>query len=229
MEGNSVKLLVVEDDAKLTALLAKGLNHSGYVVETSSTAKEAWELAINGYFDAIILDVKLPDEDGISMCSRMRKQGITTPLLMLTARDSVDDKVNGLLAGADDYMTKPFSFAELRARLTAITRRPTQYPQSEVLRIRNIELCPETREVRRDGVLLAFSHKEFAVLELLLRNANHVLTRDTLLDRVWGTEFESNANVVDVVIARIRIKLGDSKRGRSLIQTVRGVGYRVQP
>ncbi|MCF8564919.1 response regulator transcription factor [Alicyclobacillus tolerans] len=223
-----MKILVVEDDVRLASLVRRGLEADGHVIENAYTAGDGWNRAWAGYFDVLILDIKLPDSDGMTLCNNLRKEGFTTPILMLTARDSVDDKVAGLRAGADDYLTKPFSFDELKARLEALTRRPSQYVDTNVLLIRNVELNPATSEVKVDDAVVTLTRKEFAVLELLMRNVNQVLTREQILDRVWSTESEPVANVVDAVIARLRAKIDRNRRMKPFIKTVRGLGYKIQ-
>lgn len=222
-----MKILVVEDDVRIATLLRKGLTAAGHLVETAQMAADAKYLAADGHFDVLILDVKLPDYDGITLCKEFRDEGLETPILMLTARDSIDDKVAGLTVGADDYLTKPFAFDELLARLTALTRRPAQFVNTHVLKVKDVELFSNTLEVKRNGVPITLTRKEFAVLELLLRNPNQVLSREVILDRVWGTEVEPVANVVDAVIARLRVKL-DKGSKKPLIKTVRGLGYKVE-
>lgn len=222
-----MKVLVVEDDVRIAALLRKGLTMAGHLVETTHLAADGKRLVANGHFDVLILDVKLPDYDGIALCKKLRDEGLETPILMLTARDSIDDKVAGLTVGADDYLTKPFSFQELLARLTALNRRPAQFVNSNVLTVRDVDLFPDRSEVVRNGRTISLTRKEFAVLELLLRNTNQVLSRELILDRVWGTDAEPIANVVDAVIARLRTKL-DKGFKKPLIKTVRGLGYKVE-
>ncbi len=222
-----MKILVVEDDVRIAALLRKGLTAAGHLVETTHLAADGKQLASDGHFDVLILDVKLPDYDGITLCKEFREEGLETPILMLTARDSIDDKVAGLTVGADDYLTKPFSFDELLARLTALNRRPAQFVNTNVLTVRDLELFPNSSDVKRNGVPINLTRKEFSVLELLVRNVNQVLSREVILDRVWGTDVEPVANVVDAVIARLRVKL-DKGSKKPIIKTVRGLGYKVE-
>lgn len=223
-----MKILVIEDDLKLSALLKRGLEKVGHVVETAHRADEGGIRAETPDYDAVILDVKLPDGDGIVLCAKLRKNGVKTPILVLTARDSVDDKVAGLAAGADDYLTKPFSLEELRARLQALMRRNPQYVETVVLRVRDLTLDASAAEVTVAGHRIPLTHKEFAVLELLMRNPNRVFTREQIFDRVWGEGSESVSNVVDAVIARSRSKLDAHTTGKSFITTIRGLGYKME-
>jgi DNA-binding response OmpR family regulator len=225
--GFSMKILVVEDDRRLRTLVRKGLESKGHVIDLAQNAEEGRRLAADGHYDVMILDVKLPDTNGVTLCTDLRNQGLKTPILMLTARDSVGDKVLGLTAGADDYMTKPFSFEELAARLIALVRRPPQMVADRVLKARDLVLNMDTCEVHKNDVPISLTRKEFAVLELLMRHPNQVLNRETILDRVWETDFEPAANVVDAVIARLRTKLMLQKKEKPLIKTVRGLGYKI--
>lgn len=223
-----MKLLVVEDDQRLAELLSRGLKSSGHVVDVAGCAAKGWRLVDDGHYDVIILDVKLPDEDGFSLCQRLRKAQVQTPVMMLTARDSIDDKVTGLSSGADDYLTKPFSFAELNARLSALQRRLPQFDGRTVVRVGKVELQPDTFVVKQDGVPIDLTAREFALLELLMRNAGHVMTKEVILNRVWSTDADPVANVVEAVIARLRQKLNINTKGKPFIKTVRGLGYKVE-
>lgn len=223
-----VKLLVVEDDRKIASLLYKGLSSGGHVVDVAHTAAEGWRLLCDGYYDIIVLDIKLPDEDGVSLCHRIRDALIQTPIIMLTARDSIDDKVAGLSAGADDYLTKPFSFEELKARIAALGRRPPSYEDTKVLVVGNVELYPQALVVKQAGETVALTRREFALLELLMRNPGQVLTKETILERVWSTDSDPVANVVESVVARLRQKLDKGNERKSPIKTVRGMGYMIE-
>ncbi|KPV42634.1 response regulator transcription factor [Alicyclobacillus ferrooxydans] len=223
-----MKLLVVEDDVKLAELLNRGLKASGHTVDLADCAAEGWRLVHEGHYDVMVLDVKLPDEDGFSLCHRLRKAQVQTPIIMLTARDSIDDKVTGLSAGADDYLTKPFSFAELNARLTALQRRLPQYDDRTTVVVGDVELHPETFVVKRSGTPVELTAREFALLELLMRNAGHVMTKEVILNRVWSTDADPVANVVEAVIARLRQKLDVGPKSKPFIKTVRGLGYKVE-
>jgi two-component system copper resistance phosphate regulon response regulator CusR len=219
-----MKILAVENDPRFAKLLRQGLEPHGHRLEVAKSAGDGWTMASDSHFDVMILDVKLPERAGISLCKQFRDTGIKTPILMLTARDSVDDKVAGLAAGADDYLIKPFSFKELLARVNALVRRPADLINTDVLRIRNVELNPMTATVTRAGSTLGLTHKEFAILELLMRNANHAMTREFILDHVWGADSDPVANVVDAVIARLRLKL-DPTRARRSLNTPSGITH----
>ncbi|PWI55037.1 response regulator transcription factor [Sulfoacidibacillus thermotolerans] len=222
-----MKLLVVEDDKRIASLLQRGLTQLGHTIDLAHDGEDGYYLALNSAYDVIILDVKLPSMDGLTVCQELRKSGIHSAILMLTARDSIDDKVTGLTSGADDYVTKPFSFEELSARIQALFRRPAQYVEQQVLRVHSLELYPQTFEVKKQGVPIELTRKEFSLLELLMRNPNQVLSRELILDRLWGADFEPSANVVDAMIARLRTKLGNGKE-KPLIKTIRGVGYKLE-
>lgn len=223
-----MKVLMIEDDKRIADLLRRGLERSSFMVEWAASGAEARAMVADGMFDAILMDVMLPDVSGIELCSELRDLGIDLPILMLTARDSVADKVDGLSAGADDYLTKPFSFEELKARLIALSRRPAAFIDASQLSAGLLTLFPAQSRVTWDGKMVNLTPKEFAVVEILLRNKGQVLSREVLLDRVWGTSYEPSANVVDAVVARIRVKLKQVGKGGSTIHTIRGLGYRIE-
>lgn len=225
-----MKVLVIEDDTRIGALLKKGLARFGHVAEVAESARTGYQRIEDGAYDVVVLDVKLPDEDGFSVLAKLRQMGYDTPVLMLTARDSVEDKVRGLKIGADDYLTKPFAFEELMARLQALVRRPPAMSQSSSkLQVSGLEVDPVTGEASYRGVRLELSAKQLAVLEYLMRHAGQVVSRETLLDRVWESDFEPMANVVDAAVARLRAKLDPLTKDRgSLIKTVRGRGYKIE-
>jgi two-component system OmpR family response regulator len=222
-----VRVLVVEDDVKMARLVRRGLVEEGVVVDLAPTPDEAlWRAGAVDY-DVIVLDVMLPGMDGFELCRRLRADGCWAPVLMLTARADVDDRVQGLDAGADDYLTKPFSFAELLARLRALSRRaPRERPA--VMVVGDLRLDPATRIARRGSSEIALSAKEFALLEAFMRRPGQVLTRLDLLDHAWDYAYENRSNVVDVYVRYLREKI-DRPFGRSSIETVRGVGYRLRP
>jgi two-component system, OmpR family, response regulator len=222
-----VRVLVVEDDVKMARLVRRGLIEEGVVVDLAPTPDEAlWRAGAVDY-DVIVLDVMLPGMDGFALCRRLRADGRWAPVLMLTARADVDDRVQGLDAGADDYLTKPFSFAELLARLRALSRRaPRERPA--VMVVGDLRLDPATRTARRGSSEIALSAKEFALLEAFMRRPGQVLTRLDLLDHAWDYAYENRSNVVDVYVRYLREKI-DRPFGRSSIETVRGVGYRLRP
>ena len=216
-----MRILVVEDNPRISGFLEKGLREEGYVVEAASDGEEGYRKARGEEFDAAIVDVMLPVRSGTDLVRALRAEGSVLPVLLLTARDRTEDKVEGLDSGADDYLTKPFDFSELMARLRALLRRAGG-SSTPVLRAGPIVLDPATREVRNDGEPVQLTPKEYALLEYLLRNPNRPLSRATLMEHVWGIRFDPGTNVVDVFINSLRNKV-DPERVR--IQTVRGVGY----
>jgi two-component system OmpR family response regulator len=221
-----MRALVVEDEVKMAALIRRGLVEEGYAADIARTGEDALWMANATPYDAILLDVMLPGRDGFDVCRELRETGVWTPILMLTARDGVDDRVAGLDSGADDYLTKPFSFAELLARLRALTRRGLS-ERPTVLEVGTLRLDPATREVWRDGVKVELSTKEFALLETFMRRPGHVLTRLDLLDHAWDYAYENRSNVVDVYVRYLRAKI-DRPFGLTSIETVRGAGYRLR-
>jgi DNA-binding response OmpR family regulator len=222
-----MRLLLVEDDARLAELIQRGLNKERHVVDVVHDGPEALAAFQDTAYDAVVLDIGLPSMSGLEVCERLRGRGFQGGILMLTARDSVDDRVLGLATGADDYLVKPFSFAELAARLTALSRRPPQYVEpASPLDVRGLTLDPEQGEVRWQGERIALTPKEFQVLALLMRNPGRVMSREMILDRVWGALYDTGTNVVDAVVARLRQKL--SRAGvPPMVETVRGFGYRI--
>ncbi len=218
-----MRILIVEDERKTASYLRKGLAENGFVVDTATEGEEGLLLAESGEYDGIILDVMLPERDGWSMISELRRSGRQTPVLFLTACDSVRDRVKGLELGADDYLVKPFAFSELLARLRAILRRgPIRQP--EVLRIEDLEIDLLRHTARRGGNPLELTPKEFLLLSLLTRRKGEVLSRTLIAEQVWDMNFDSDTNVVDVAIRRLRRKVDDPYT-KKLIRTVRGVGY----
>ena len=221
-----MRVLVVEDERKLGELLRRGLGEEGYAADLADRGEEALWMAQAVSYDAIVLDVMLPGAYGFEICRRMRGNGVWSPVLMLTARDAVDDRVSGLDAGADDYLAKPFAFEELLARLRALTRRaPAERPP--VLEVGDLRLDPAAHKAWRDDQELVLSAKEFALLELFMRRPGLTLSRTQLLDGAWDMAFESRSNIVDVYIRYLRGKV-DRPFGRRSIETVRGVGYRLR-
>ncbi len=216
-------ILIVEDDKKTAAYLRKGLSENGFVVDVAYQGEDGLHLAQTGNHDLIILDVMLPEQDGWSVITEVRRSGKQTPILFLTARDSVQDRVKGLELGADDYLVKPFAFSELLARVHSILRRrPTL--QSEILCIADLEIDLLRHKAMRDGKRLDLTPKEFALLSLLARHTGEVLSRTLIAEQVWDMNFDSDTNVVDVAIRRLRRKV-DDPFPKKLIRTVRGVGY----
>ena len=218
-----MRILVVEDDTRMAESLAEGLREATYETDLASCGEQALELAGREPYDLILLDVMLPDIDGFEVTRRLRGRGHGEPILMLTARDGVDDRVDGLDVGADDYLVKPFAFAELLARIRALLRRKSG-PSPAVLTFDDLALDPTTHQATRENTALDLSAKEFALLEFFLRNPGRVLTRTVIADHAWDYNFDPQSNVVDVYISRLRTKVESGGASR-LIQTVRGVGY----
>jgi two-component system OmpR family response regulator len=221
-----MRVLVVEDEPKIAALLRRGLSEEGHPTDVATSGEDALWMSQSHEYDAIVLDVMLPNIDGFETCRRMREGGVWTPVLMLTARNAIEDRVAGLDVGADDYLAKPFSFDELLARLRALQRRGGSERPS-VVEVGPLVLDPASREVRRDGVVVALSAKEFALLEALMRHPGEVLSRYRLLEQAWDREYDNRSNIVDVYISYLREKL-DRPFSTHMIETVRGVGYRLR-
>ena len=222
-----MRLLVVEDNPGMASLLVRSLRREGYAVDAVNNGENAlWSVRENDY-DGVVLDAMIPPPDGFQVCRQMRTEGRWAPVLMLTARDTVSDRVRGLDAGADDYLTKPFALAELFARIRALTRRdPLERPVA--LKVGDLMLDPVTRVVRRAGGDIALSPKEFALLQELMRHPGEVLSRAHLIDHVWDFAYDGGSNVVDVYVRYLREKV-DRPFGRDTIKTVRGAGYRIDP
>ena len=220
----AARLLLVEDDQRLGQMLVSGMEDEGYLAELTASGTEALTALQTGRFDACVLDLQLPDLDGLVVLAQARAARVRTPILILTARDGVADRVQGLNAGADDYLTKPFAFAELLARLRVLLRRGTPQPDGK-LRLGPLELDPAAHSVRAGSERIDLSQKQFALLEFLLRHRGQVVTRATLLSRVFSYDFDPGTNLVDVHVAQLRRKL-EPCGAASFIQTIRGVGYR---
>ncbi len=227
LNGTTLQVLVVEDEPAIVEFLRVGLRYEHYQVTVAEDGISGLALARAQEFDILILDVMLPGMDGFAICRQLREMGSQVPILMLTARKEVPDRVAGLKMGADDYLTKPFSFEELLARLQALLRRSGKPNGQTLLQAGELRLLPETHEAYQGTRPLDLSALDFALLELFLRHPRRVFTRETLLNRVWGYEYIGDTNVVDVHIAHLRKELGES--GRRLIQTVYGVGYSFRP
>jgi two-component system OmpR family response regulator len=221
-----MRLLVVEDEPKLAALLGRGLREEGHAVDVAGRGEDALWMARAVAYDAVVLDVMLPGLDGFSVCRELRQNEVWTPVLLLTARDAVEDRVSGLDAGADDYLVKPFSFSELLARLRALVRRvPVERPV--VIHVGDLSLDPAARRAWRDGRELNLSAKEFALLEVFMRRPGETLSRVQLLDGAWDMGYESRSNLVDVYVRYLREKI-DRPFDRHALETVRRVGYRLR-
>jgi two-component system OmpR family response regulator len=221
-----VRVLVVEDDVKMAALLQRGLREEGHAVDVARTGTDAVWMGEAAEYDAIVLDLMLPGLDGASVCRRWRERGVWAPVLMLTARDAVEDRVAGLDAGADDYLSKPFAFAELLARLRALARRGVA-ERPALVEVGGLRLDPATRQVWRGETEIRLSSKEFALLETFMRRPGQVLSRLQLLEHAWDYAYENRSNVVDVYVRYLRERI-DRPFGRSSIETVRGAGYRLR-
>lgn len=220
-----MRVLVVEDEPQIADFIARGLSENGYSVDIAHDGEEAIQWPTIAEFDVIVLDVMLPLVDGISVCLTLRERGVRTPILMLTARDAVEDRVAGLDSGADDYLVKPFAFAELLARVRALIRREPVL-RGNVLQVADLTVDTVTRQVSRAGVGVDLTAKEFALLEYLMRHPNQVLSRTVIAEHVWNYDFDNATNVIDVHVKNLRKKI-DGAGGPKLIQTVRGAGYRI--
>ncbi|HEY0779595.1 MAG TPA: response regulator transcription factor [Gemmatirosa sp.] len=221
-----MKLLVIEDDPTVGQFVKRGLEEQRWGVDVATDGEAGERLAASGAYDLVILDMRLPGKSGLDVLTALRGRGFERPVLVLTAQDAVDAKVTALRAGADDYVTKPFAFEELLARVEALARRPRAIA-SPVLRVADLELDQATREVTRAGERIDLTPKEYAVLEYLMRHAGRVMSRTLITEYAWGYHFDPGTNIVDVVITHLRKKV-DARHARKLIQTVRGVGYTIK-
>lgn len=221
-----MKILIVEDDSVLAQFIRKGLQEEGHIIDQAANGEEGFLLASTYSYDLLILDVMLPQLDGMELCRRLRAKGYTTPILFLTARTSIQDKVTGLDHGADDYLTKPFAFAELLARIRALIRRVGPHTLRR-LKAADLEIDPSSRQVWRAGNEIALTNKEYALLEYLLRNKNRILTRTAIIEHVWDINYNPMTNIVDAHIRALRSKM-DRGFSPPLIQSVRGAGYMLE-
>ena len=221
-----MRILIVEDEVKLAALLRRGLTEEAHAADVAATGEDALWMARSTDYDAIVLDLMLPGVNGLEVCRRLRADGVWSPVLMLTARDALEDRIGGLDAGADDYLTKPFAFAELLARLRALARRGAP-ERPAVIDVGDLRLDPASLQVWRGGAEIELSPKEFALLETFMRRPGRVLSRFELLEHAWDYEYENRSNVVDVYVRYLREKI-DRPFGRESIETVRGSGYRLR-
>lgn len=224
--GCSVRLLVVEDEQRLAHSLRRGLAEERHAVDLAGDGEEAVALATTYDYDVILLDILLPRKDGLVVCRELRAAQVSTPVLMLTARGGVADRIEGLNTGADDYLAKPFAFGELLARVNALGRR-RGFDRAPLLRVADLVLDPATREVRRGDLPISLTNREFALLAALMRRPGQVLSRTQIADQVWDLTVENDSNVIDVYIRLLRCKVDDG-RERPLIHTVRGVGYAIK-
>jgi two-component system, OmpR family, response regulator len=222
----SMRILVVEDDRKIASFVAKGLKQSGFAADHAADGEEGLIRAQTVAYDAAVVDVMLPRLDGLSLVQRLRAAGVHTPVLILSAKASVDDRVRGLQAGGDDYLTKPFAFSELLARIQALIRRASQTPEPTRLAVGDLTLDLLTREVRRGERKIELQPREFALLEYLMRHPNRPVTKTMILEHIFDYSFDPQTNVVDVLVHRLRAKVDEEK---AMIHTIRGVGYVLRP
>ncbi|MBN9386657.1 MAG: response regulator transcription factor [Chloroflexi bacterium] len=222
-----MRVLLVEDNRRLSLSLKTSLIEEGYAVDTAYDGKEGLDLAVYTTYDVIILDVMLPGMNGLEVCQNLRRQAIKTPILLLTARDSVEDRVKGLDSGADDYLVKPFAMSELLARLRALLRREAS-SKSGLLQVGDLVIDPATHFVERNGQDIKLTAREYTLLEYFMRHPNQLITREMVENHLWNYEFESISNVVDVYVRRLRRKIDDPFEDPKMLETVRGAGYRLR-
>ena len=221
-----MRVLVVEDESRIASFIKRGLEEESYAVDTACDGEAGLNWINSFAYDVIVLDVLMPKMDGITLCKTIRDRGINTPVLMLTAKDTVDDRVAGLDAGADDYLVKPFAFKELLARLRALTRRQKEEKNTTIV-VADLELNLVTRQTVRQGIEIELTNKEFALLELLMHNQGNTLSRTIIMEHIWDYNFFNQSNIVDVYIRQIRQKI-DGPFETKLIRTIRGTGYKIQ-
>ncbi len=227
MCGKRMRVLVVEDDKKTASFVTRGLREAGFAVDHVEDGKDGLEQALSGTYDAIIMDLMLPKLDGLSIMERMRQERILTPIIVLSAKRSVDDRIEGLQHGGDDYLTKPFSFSELLARVHALIRRASREAEPTRLVAGELSLDLLSREVTRSGKKIDLQPREFSLLEYLMRNNGRVVSKTMIIEHVWGYNFDPQTNVVDVLVSRLRNKL-DRQFDKKLIHTHRGLGYALE-
>jgi two-component system OmpR family response regulator len=223
-----MRALLVEDDATIAAFVERGLREAGFAVDWFADGEAGFEAAIGQPYDVAVVDLMLPKRDGLSLIDELRKRDVETPVLILSARRSVDDRVKGLQAGGDDYLTKPFAFAELLARVQALVRRASRAPDPTTLTVDDLVLDLLSRRVRRGDQIIDLRPREFALLEYLMRNAGKVISKTMILSHVWDYSFDPQTNIVDVLVSRLREKI-DRRFEKKLLHTVRGVGYVIRP
>jgi two-component system OmpR family response regulator len=223
-----MRALLVEDDATIAEFVARGLREAGFAVDHSSDGEAGLTAALALPYDVAIVDLMLPKRDGLSLIEELRRRGVTTPVLILSARREIDDRVRGLQTGGDDYLTKPFAFAELLARVQALVRRATRAPEPTTLKVDDLVLDLLSRRVTREAKPIDLRPREFALLEYLMRNAGRVVSKTMILSHVWEYNFDPQTNIVDVLVSRLREKI-DRPFEQKLLQTVRGVGYVLRP
>ena len=222
-----MKILLIEDDLSTLNFIKKGLKESGHIVDAFSNGNDGLDAAYLGEHDVIILDRMLPEIDGLTIVTKIRNNKITTPVLFLSALGEVNDRVKGLKAGGDDYLTKPFSFSELIARVEALNRRQNPKSEIDILKADDLLLNKKTRKVTRNSVLINLQPQEYKLLEVLMENSNEVITRTMLLEKVWDLHFDPQTNIIDVHISRLRKKI-DKDHDVQLLHTIRGAGYSIQ-
>ncbi len=221
-----MKILLIEDEKKISNFIKKGLEEENYLVDTAFNGKDGFEIAVSAPYDLIIMDLMLPYINGFDLCKKLRESGVNTPILMLTVRDSVEDKVKGLDSGADDYLTKPFAFEELLARIRALLRK-RNIVEKTILKIDDLEMDLISHKVKRGGKEINLTSKEYALLEYLLRNKGKIVTRTMIYQNVWDIGFDTETNVIDVFVNYLRKKI-DGNGSKKLIHTIRGKGYMLQ-
>ncbi|MFN7139144.1 MAG: response regulator transcription factor [Limisphaerales bacterium] len=223
-----MRVLVIEDDEKIASFVVKGLKQSGFAVDHCADGENGLAYAQSTPYDVVVVDIMLPRLDGLSLIRSLRERGSQMPVIILSAKASVDDRVRGLQAGGDDYLTKPFAFSELLARIQALIRRSTKAAEPTRLKVGELTMDLLTREVQREGQTIDLQTREFALLEYLMRNAGRVITKTMILEHIWDYSFDPQTNVVDVLVHRVRSKV-DKDFPRKMIQTIRGVGYVLKP
>jgi two-component system OmpR family response regulator len=221
-----MRILVVEDDKKIASFVVNGLKQSGFAVDHAAEGEAGLVHAETVAYDALVVDLMLPKLDGLTLIQRLRAKGVRTPVLILSAKASVDDRVRGLQAGGDDYLPKPFAFSELLARIQALIRRATQTPEPTRLAVGDLTMDLLSREVTRGGEKIELQPREFALLEYLMRHANRVVTKTMILEHIFDYSFDPQTNVIDVLVHRLRSKV---EKGKAMIHTIRGVGYVLRP
>ena len=222
-----MRILVVEDDKKIASFVAKGLKEAGFAVDRADNGQEGLDLALSQPYDAVVMDLMLPKLDGLSVIEQMRQQKTHTPVIILSAKRSVDDRIKGLQTGGDDYLIKPFSFAELLARLYALLRRTHEGAEPTRFAVGHLSMDLLTREVARSGKKIELQPREFALLEYLMRNSGRVLSKTMIMEHIWGYNFDPQTNVVDVLVSRLRARV-DRDFEDKLIHTYRGIGYAIK-
>ena len=219
-----MRILVVEDDKKIASFVAKGLKEAGYAVDIAHGGLDGLDLGLSGVYDAAVVDIMLPGIDGLTLIERLRAKKNNTPVIILSAKRTVDDRVKGLQAGGDDYLTKPFSFSELLARVQALIRRDTRVAEPSTLTVGDLSVDLLTREAKRDETIISLPAREFALLEYLMRNPGRIISKTSILENIYDYSFDPQTNVVDVLVCRLRNKI-DKDFDRKILHTVRGMGY----